>query len=87
MQAKKYMKNSGSRYREHYNQAQDLMQAKKMKKKIRFFTLTGPTNWCSFDPESQNSSSHYRELHNQAQALMQAKTNMKKFRLSLPRAS
>jgi hypothetical protein len=58
-----------------------------MKKKIKFFIITGPANWCSFDPESQNLSSRYRELHNQAQALMQAKKKMKKFRLSLPRAS
>jgi chaperonin cofactor prefoldin len=41
-----------------------------MKKKIKFFTITGPTTWCSFNPESQNSSSRYRVLHNQAQALM-----------------
>jgi hypothetical protein len=41
-----------------------------MKKKIKFFTLTGPANWCNFDAESQNSSSRYRVLHNQAQALM-----------------
>jgi hypothetical protein len=49
-----------------------------MKKKIKFFTLTGPANWCNFDPESQNSSSRYRVLHNQAQALMKAKKKMKK---------
>jgi chaperonin cofactor prefoldin len=49
-----------------------------MKKKIKFFTLTGLANWCSFHPELQNSSSRYQELHNQAQALMQAKKNMKK---------
>jgi hypothetical protein len=49
-----------------------------MKKKIKFFTLTGPANWCSFDPESQNSSSRYRVLHNQVQALMLANKKMKK---------
>jgi hypothetical protein len=53
------------------------MQAKKMKKKIKFFTLTGLPNWCSFHPESQNSSSRYRELHNLADALMQSKKKMK----------
>jgi hypothetical protein len=37
MQAKKNMKNSGSRYREHYNQAQDLMQAKNHEKENQVF--------------------------------------------------
>jgi hypothetical protein len=54
------------------------MQAKKkMKKKIKHFTLIGLAAWCSFKPESKNSSSRYRELHNQAQTLMQAKKNEK----------
>jgi hypothetical protein len=48
-----------------------------MKKKIKFFILTGLANWCSFDPEPQNSSSRYQVLHNQALALMQAKKKMK----------
>jgi hypothetical protein len=49
-----------------------------MKKKIKFFILTGPASWCSFDPESQNSSSRYRVLHNQTQALMSVNKKMKK---------
>jgi hypothetical protein len=52
-----------------------------MKKKIKIFTLTGPANWCSFDPESQNSSSRYRELHNPAQALMETKSKKKKIQV------
>jgi hypothetical protein len=70
--------NSSSRYRELYNLAETLMQSKKkMKNKIKCFTLTGPANWCTFNPKSENSSSCYQELHNQAQALMQAKNKLK----------
>jgi hypothetical protein len=54
------------------------MQAKrKMKYKIKHFTLIGPASWCSFNSKSQNSSSRYRGLHIHAQALMQAKKKMK----------
>jgi hypothetical protein len=75
--------NSSCHYRELQNQAQALMQAKKVKelKKIKLFSHIGPAASCRFKPESQNSSSRYRELHNQAQALMQSKNKLKKIQI------
>jgi hypothetical protein len=78
--------NSSSRYRELYNLAQALMQAKRKneKKKKSFRTYRASCKLqlqardsCSFNAECYNSSSHYTEVLIDAPALIQVKNKSK----------